>query len=159
MFSFHHVSLSVQNLESSIEFYATFGFEPVYDWQAEDKKVAIVHLTQGIHAHRPTGDLQSSKRQSGPFVKQEEVLLELFCFEDATEAPESSKELATDLPRIGIKHFGIRVTDIHGALTHLRQLGLADDVEVVEGKTGIQYFFIKDPSGILVEIVQDDRGL
>ena len=135
MFSFHHVSLSVQNLETSIEFYSTFGFEPVYDWQAEDKKVAIVHLKMG------------------------ETLLELFCFADAVDAPESSRQLATDLPRIGIKHFGVRVADIHGALDHLRQLGLADDVEVVKGKTGIDYFFIKDPSGILVEIVQDDRGL
>jgi len=135
MFSFHHVSLSVQNLETSITFYSQLGFKPVYEWQAEDKRVAIVHL------------------------KMDETLLELFCFEGATEAPESSKELATDLPRIGIKHFGIRVADIHAALDHLRQLGLADGVEVVKGKTGIDYFFIKDPSGILVEIVQDDRGL
>lgn len=135
MFSFHHVSLSVRNLESSIEFYATFGFEPVYEWQAEGDSLAIVHL------------------------KLEETLLELFCFVDASAAPESSKELATDLPRIGIKHFGVRVDDIHGALNHLRQLGLADDVEVVKGKTGIDYFFIKDPSGILVEIVQDERKL
>ncbi|NWF37227.1 VOC family protein [Mariprofundus sp. KV] len=135
MFSFHHVSLSVQNLESSIEFYSTFGFEPVYEWQAEDKRVAIVHL------------------------KMDEMLLELFCFADASAAPESSKELATDLPRIGIKHFGIRVADIHVAREALQAAGLADGVEVVEGKTGIQYFFIKDPSGILVEIVQDDRGL
>jgi len=135
MFSFHHVSLSVQNLESSIEFYSTFGFKPVYEWQTEDKKVSIVHL------------------------KLDDMLLELFCFADASSAPESSKELATDLPRIGIKHFGIRVADIRAALTHLRQLGLADGVEVVKGKTGIDYFFIKDPSGILVEIVQDDRAL
>lgn len=135
MFSFHHVSLSVQNLEASIRFYAVFGFEPVFRWQAEDKKLSIIHLKLG------------------------EVLLELFCFEGAAEAPQSSKVLATDLPRIGIKHFGVQVADIDAAKAHLCDLGLADGVEVVEGKTGIRYFFIKDPSGILVEVVQDDRRL
>jgi len=135
MFSFHHVSLSVQNLEASIGFYGVFGFEPVFRWQAEDESLRITHLKLG------------------------EMLLELFCFADAVDAPESSKQLATDLPRIGIKHFGVRVADIHAAKEQLETEGLTEGVEVVQGKTGIQYFFIKDPSGILVEIVQDEREL
>ena len=32
-------------------------------------------------------------------------------------------------------------------------------VDITKGRTEIDYFFIKDPDGILVEIVQDDRGL
>jgi len=135
MFSFHHVSLSVQNLESSIEFYSVFGFTPVFRWQAEDDLLSIAHLKQG------------------------EVLLELFYFTSHQSAPETSRELATDLPRIGIKHFGVQVADIHAARLQLLELGVADSIEIVRGKTGIQYFFIKDPSGILVEVVQDDRQL
>ena len=133
MFSLHHVALSVSDLDATIAFYTALDFEPVYRWHAEDGKLMIVHLKQG------------------------EFLLELFCFEDPSPAPLSSQELASDLPRVGIKHFGLRVADIHAALAQLQAQGLADDVQVVKGRTGIDYFFIKDPDGILLEIVQDDR--
>jgi glyoxylase I family protein len=135
MFSLHHVALSVSDLDASIAFYATLDFKPVYRWQAEDGKLTIVHLKQGG------------------------FLLELFCFDNPTAAPASSQELVSDLPRIGIKHFGMRVADIHAALTQLQAQGLADGIRVVHGRTGIDYFFIKDPDGILLEIVQDDRQL
>ncbi len=135
MFSFHHVALSVQSLEASIEFYGVFGFSPAYRWSADDGGVSIVHLKHG------------------------ETVLELFCFAECDAAPGSSQALVTDLPRIGVKHFGLRVADIDAAKCHLRALGLADGVEVNQGRTGIDYFFIKDPSGILLEVVQDDRNL
>ena len=135
MFSFHHVALSVLNLEESIAFYRVFGFKQVFAWQSEDGNLSIEHLRQG------------------------EMLLELFCFRNAVPAPTSSQSLATDLPRIGIKHFGLKVADISQAAEQLKRAGLAGDVEIVQGRTGIRYFFIKDPSGIMIEVVQDDRGV
>ena len=129
------MALSVQNLDASVEFYGVFGFESVFDWVSDDKNLSIVHLKQG------------------------EILLELFCFKETSAAPTSSLSLATDLPRVGIKHFGLQANDIHEAKKHLQALGLADDIEVIKGRTGIDYFFIKDPSGILVEVVQDERNL
>jgi len=133
MFSFHHVALSVSDMDESVVFYGLLGFKPVFRWQAEDASLMIVHLRQG------------------------EALLELFCFASSVAAPESSGQLETDLPRIGIKHFGVRVDDIHAAKARMESLGLADLINIIQGRTGIDYFFIKDPSGILVEIVQDDR--
>ncbi len=135
MFSFHHVALSVSDVDESVAFYGLLGFKPVFRWQAEDASLVIVHLRQG------------------------EALLELFCFTNTVAAPESSGHLETDLPRIGIKHFGVRVDDIHAAKARMESLGLADQINIIKGRTGIDYFFIKDPSGILVEIVQDDRNL
>ncbi|MDQ6992306.1 MAG: VOC family protein [Mariprofundus sp.] len=135
MFSFHHVALSVENLDASIAFYGVFGFLEVYRWHAEQGDLCIVHLKQG------------------------EALLELFCFKKADAAPDSSHTLSRDLPRIGIKHFALSVGDIYAAKGHLQQLGLAEGVDVVKGRTGVEYFFLKDPSGILLEVVQDKRLL
>jgi len=135
MFSFHHVALSVQDQDASISFYSVFGFVPVYRWSSDDGALSIVQL------------------------KLDETVLELFCFKESDAAPDSSQTLTTDLPRIGIKHFGLCVADIHAAKAHLQALGLADGVDVIQGRTGIDYFFIKDPSGILLEVVQDDRKL
>jgi len=135
MFSLHHIALSVSDLDASVAFYSSLDFKPVYRWHADDGALMIVHLKLG------------------------DFLLELFCFENPSAAPDSSKELASDLPRIGIKHFGLRVADIHTALAQLQAQGLADGVQVLHGRTGIVYLFIKDPDGILLEIVQDDRQL
>ena len=135
MFSFHHVALSVADMDTSVEFYRLLGFTPVFHWQAEDTSLSIVHMQQA------------------------EALLELFCFAEQVAAPQSSEQLETDLPRIGIKHFGVCVGDIQQAKQRIEALALAESVQIVQGRTGIEYFFIKDPNGILVEIVQDDRAL
>jgi glyoxylase I family protein len=67
--------------------------------------------------------------------------------------------LDTDLPRLGIKHFGLKVVDIEDARKNILTLGLANGLEIREGRTGIKYFFVNDPDGNWIEFVQDDRGL
>jgi len=135
MFTIHHVALSVTNIEKSINFYALFGFKIAYTWQSEDKSLQISHLKLG------------------------ETFLELFCFKNYQKAPESSKELMTDLPRIGVKHFGLKVKSIHETKKFVLDNGYKGDIEIIRGKTEVDYFFIKDPDGILLEFIQDDRGL
>jgi len=40
----------------------------------------------------------------------------------------------------------------------LRAKGLADEnTSITVGRTKVSYFFIKDPDGVWVEIVKDDR--
>lgn len=135
MFTIHHVALSVSNMKQSCEFYALFGFKVAYSWASENKELQISHLKLG------------------------ETFLELFCFKEHQEAPKSSKELMTDLPRLGVKHFGLKVKSIHETKQFMLDNGYEEEIEIIRGKTEVDYFFIKDPDGILLEFIQDDRGL
>ncbi len=135
MFTIHHVALSVTDMNNSIKFYELFGFKEAYRWSSDDNSLEIAHL------------------------KLKDTFLELFCFQNYQEAPQSSKELMSDLPRIGVKHFGLKVKSVHETKEFLIKNGYKDKIEIIRGKTEVDYFFIKDPDGILLEFIQDDRGL
>ena len=136
MFNFHHVSLSVSDIEKSSQFYEALGFMTVYKWKADDNSITIYHLKLG------------------------DSYVELFCYSDYKSAPESTKSLSTDLPVLGVKHFGLKVKSIEDAKTQLVKEGFVkEDIEIKKGRTEILYFFIADPDGILLEVLQDDRML
>ena len=133
-YSFHHVALSVTNRENSKAFYEQLGFTQVHLWGAEDRSLTITHLKNG------------------------DFILELFCYKDYQSAPETIHATATDLPIIGTKHFGLRVDSIEAACEDLAAKGIVDkNIEINQGRTGPRYFFIQDPDGILVEIMEDKR--
>jgi glyoxylase I family protein len=135
MFLPHHIAISISNLEHSVGFYEKLGFDTVMQWQAEDGSLSIVHMKLG------------------------DMLLELFCYASGRDAPAMEQTLESDLKTIGTKHFGLRVDDIEMARKRLIEAGLADaSVSVTKGRTGIEYFFLRDPDGLFVEIVQDDRS-
>lgn len=134
-FTIHHAAISAIDMTESIAFYEQFGFTVVLHWKDADGELEIAHLKLG------------------------ENFLEIFWHRDPAPAPESAGSLATDLPRIGVKHFALKVDSIHEAKKFVENHGLASNVEVHQGRTGIAYFFIKDPSGILVEILEDKRRL
>lgn len=131
----HHVAISVTDMQASKAFYRELGFTDAMSWAAPEGSPEIAHLKLG------------------------DTLLELFCFADHLPAPESAAALQTDLPRIGAKHFALQVGSIEDAKRFVEERGWATDVEIIHGKTGVTYFFINDPSGILLEFVQDDRNL
>lgn len=136
MYKPHHVALSVSNRERSVKFYNQLGFEQIHFWEAEDKSLAITHL------------------------KNDGLVLELFCFANPQPLPQTSHATATDLPIMGTKHFGLQVDSIKEAKKDLVAKGIVGaDIQITRGKTNILYFFIQDPDGILVEIVEDKRGL
>lgn len=134
-FTLHHGALSVLDMAESLAFYAQFGFVTVLRWQDPDGRLEIAHL-----------------KLAGNY-------LELFCYRDPAPAPETAGALATDLPRIGVKHLALKVPSIQDAKQFVESRGIATDVEVQRGRTGVTYFFVKDPSGILLELVEDERGL
>lgn len=115
-------------------FYSELGFEPVLDYTDPSGSPQICHLKLG------------------------DTFLELFRFEDHRPAPESAKTLQTDLPRIGSKHFALQVDSIEVAKAFVEKKGWAAGAAIVEGRTGVRYFFIPDPDGILLEFVEDRRG-
>lgn len=130
MFSFNHVTISVDNLESTLEFYKKFGFRS--DKEYHDENVDIIIL------------------------KLEEIILEIFHYNENMQLPEHSKDLSIDLKTIGNKHFGIGVRDINKAKKFVENNKLCDnEIKIIKGRLGKNYFFIKDPNGILMEIIEE----
>jgi glyoxylase I family protein len=133
-FALHHAAISVIDMEESVAFYEQFGFRVVLRWKDADGELEIAHLKFGAN------------------------YLEIFWYRDQVPAPETAGSLVTDLPRIGVKHFALKVDSVHEAKNFVENHGIASNVEVQQGRTGVTYFFIKDPSGILVEFLEDKRG-
>lgn len=131
MFTINHVAISVTNKEASVEFYKKFGFKEFKSWEAEDESIKIQML------------------------KLENTVLEIFCYQENTQLPETAKRIATDLPVIGTKHFALGVEDIEEAKKFVLENNISMDVEIKVGRLGKPYFFIADPDGILVEIIEN----
>ncbi len=135
MYTFDHTALSVSDLDRSVVFYGKLGFAPYQRWDAEDGSVSIAQL-------KDAGD----------------SILELFCYRDCGALPEYRMSLATDLPVLGTKHLGLRAPDVQAAARDLLAAGLIDEApNILTGRLGRSYFFIKDPDGILVEIIEAEK--
>ena len=134
-FAIHHAAISAIDMTRSITFYEQFGFRVVSHWKDPDEELEIAHL------------------------KLDENYLEIFWYRDRLPAPDTANSLVTDLPQIGVKHFALKIDSIQDAKKFVEDRGIASDVTIQTGRTEVRYFFIEDPSGILVEILEDKRGL
>lgn len=133
MFNFNHVAISVSNNKKSIEFYKKFGFKEFKSWRAEDESIKI------------------------DMLKLNDMILEIFCYKDYESIPESARKITDDLRVIGTKHFALGVDDINEAKEFVMKNDICNDVEINKGRLGKEYFFISDPDGILVEIIENDK--
>ena len=107
----------------------------MHRWDADDQSLSIVHLKSGM------------------------VFLELFAFAKNRDAPMLNMEAGNDLSAIGVKHFGLHVPNVRVCLQEMQTHGyIVSSVEAIRGRTGIDYFFVQDPDGMWIEIVQDERG-
>lgn len=131
----HHVAISVSDLNKSQQFYEKLGFQQVHRWDAEDGSLTIVHL------------------------KLNTVVLEIFAYKSNADANELKLEVGNQLTSIGVKHFGLVVDDVSRCLEQIKSEGyITNSPRITKGRTKVDYFFIKDPDGMWVEIVQDNRG-
>lgn len=129
MFSFNHVTISVDNLDETLEFYKKFGFVKQKEYHDDNVDIVMIQL--------------------------EKMILEIFHYPEKDELPEHSKELGKDLKTIGNKHFALGVKDINKAKEFVEINNLSDsEIIINKGRLGKLYFFIKDPNGILMEIIE-----
>jgi catechol 2,3-dioxygenase-like lactoylglutathione lyase family enzyme len=129
----HHATISCSDLSASVQFYGRFGFEKVYEHV--DESVTIAHL--GL----PDG-----------------FILEIFAFTGNVGRPLLDASVGNDLEDRGVKHLALEVADIRDAHAQCEAHGLTP-TEIRRGRTEIDYFFVRDPDGIWLELVQDDRRL
>jgi len=83
------------------------------------------------------------------------VVLEIFCYKDYKNLPETAKSTATDLPIVGVKHLALGVTDIEIGKKFVIKNELCSNIEIKVGRLGKPYFFITDPDGIQIEIIEE----
>ena len=129
--SFHHVGISVANLEESIAWYKEMlGFEEVTR-MSEDaaNKMEIGHIRRG------------------------NCYIELFQVEGAKPLPEYRRDPSADLKVHGVKHFGLKVDNVFAAVKELKAKG----VEIAMGPIdtpGVCFVFIRDNSGNALELIE-----
>ena len=130
MFNIDHISISVEHLEETIQFYNNFGFELFKEYH--DNLVDIILLKLG------------------------NIILEIFHYNSNNPLPDHAQDLENDLKTIGTKHFGLSVKDINKAKQWVEINKLSNNkIDIHQGRLGRPYFFLKDPNGILVEIIEE----
>jgi catechol 2,3-dioxygenase-like lactoylglutathione lyase family enzyme len=126
-----HIALSVSKLDKSIAFYRKhFGLKCAEKYLHKETGLTIAVLKKG------------------------DVGLELFEFKKYKPLPEYRKDLDTDLRTIGVKHFSLEIGNIARLYKKLKRakVSFATDMRVFDN--GRRYFFIKDPDGNLVEMME-----
>lgn len=130
LFEFNHVTLGVSDMNRSVDFYKKFGFSLEKEFETDDMKIV--------------------------WMKLNGIILEMFWYKKHNELPNHSKTLNEDLMTVGNKHFGLGVKSIEEAIKFIKENNLCDDeIKITEGRMGKRYFFIKDPDGILFEIIEE----
>jgi catechol 2,3-dioxygenase-like lactoylglutathione lyase family enzyme len=129
--TFDHIGVIVQDLESSIAWYADhLGFERQSDFSFPGAKVA--------------------------FIVRGALRLELFQIDGAAPMAPERKRAESNLAIGGINHFAITVDDLDEAVAELQAKGveLAYELSEVPDGSGDRWTFVRDNEGMLIELYQ-----
>ncbi len=130
--SFHHVGISVANLDESIAWYKEMlGFEEV------------MRMEQG----------ETIKQMKIGHIKRGNCYIELFQVAGAKPLPEYRRDPNTDLGVHGLAHFGLQVNSVQAALEELRSKGVEVAMEPID-TPGVAFVFIRDNSGNAFELIE-----
>ena len=92
-------------------------------------------------------------------MKLDGIGLELFWYQKNADAPALQLDYANALDQLGVKHIALRVSDADQALNELIALGYADEqteIHTARSLNNSRYFFIQDPDGMWVELMEDN---
>lgn len=130
--SFHHVAISVADLDKSIAWYRDMlGFEEV------------IRMDQGVTADKMTIG----------HIRRGNCYIELFQVEGSKPLPEYRRDPNADFKVQGLKHFALQVSDAKAAVKELKAKG----VEIAFGPVDtpeICFVFIRDNSGNAFELIE-----
>ena len=132
MFNVDHISFSINDVEETITFYKLLGFEV---FKSHNSDIVDLYMLKN----------------------KQDFYIELFYYHTRKPLPDFAKSNTTDLPVVGTKHFGLCVKDIEEAKSFVLKNKISREVEIITGRLGRKYFMIKDPNGILIEIIEDKR--
>lgn len=132
---FSHVCIGVSDMERSLEFYTgLFGNDVVFDVDLEGPGLEAVTATPG------------AKGRMVGLVLGGTVVELLGLGADAGTAPK-------ERIRVGYTNVSLSVPDVDEAYRHARALGYEPDEQPVD-IAGVRMFFLRDPDGTRIEIIQ-----
>ncbi|MBN2120320.1 MAG: VOC family protein [Candidatus Omnitrophica bacterium] len=126
-----HIAISISSIEKSSAFYEkNFGFK----------------LKEHIKGDSQDPDIA--------ILENNTLRLELFEFKEPKALPEYRKNLLSELQTLGVKHFALETEDIEPDYQRLKNQGVCLGTDINKLPNGLRYFFIKDPDGIFIELIE-----
>ncbi len=137
---FHHVAISVADMERSIAFYRDiFGMTQAceaFPFGGEDyARIMALPDPQGRMCMMAKGNL----------------MLELFEFAKPTPAPKDPQYPVSDR---GFTHFGVWVEDIEGTYQRMLDAGVKFHCPVLQFQGGMKATYGRDPDGNVFELLE-----